>query len=328
MKIVAGIIGAGIGLKHLDAIHNYKKSKVKIICEFDKKKISLLKKRFPKIKIVSNEKQIFNDKDINLVSIASYDQYHYSQIIKCIKFKKHIIVEKPMCLNQKQLIDIIKKLKKNRKIKIFSNLVLRVNKFFINLKKKINKKNLFYLEADYIWGRKWKLFEWRAKEKNYSLVLGAGIHMIDLVNWLTDSMPLSVFGYGSKKLTKNTKFKKNSFVIMIFKYPRDIIVKVTANAVAQYNHFHEIKLFEKNKTFVSSISGFYGFKNNKILRINYQNDYPDKKNRKKLIQNFLDNILTNKKPLITKDQQFNLMKACFAANESLKSGKEVKIKYS
>ena len=51
---------------------------------------------------------MFKDKSINLVSIASYDEYHYNQILKCIKYNKHIIVEKPMCLNEKQLIDIKK----------------------------------------------------------------------------------------------------------------------------------------------------------------------------------------------------------------------------
>ena len=40
MKIVAAIIGMGIGQKHLDAIDNYKKSFVKIICEKNEKKIN------------------------------------------------------------------------------------------------------------------------------------------------------------------------------------------------------------------------------------------------------------------------------------------------
>ena len=39
MKINAAIIGTGIGIKHLEAIEGYRKSKVSIICEKDKKKI-------------------------------------------------------------------------------------------------------------------------------------------------------------------------------------------------------------------------------------------------------------------------------------------------
>ncbi len=45
MKIIAAIIGTGVGLKHLEAIDNYKNSLVKIICEKDKTKIKFLKKK-------------------------------------------------------------------------------------------------------------------------------------------------------------------------------------------------------------------------------------------------------------------------------------------
>ena len=84
-KINAGIIGFGIGQKHFKAINNYKKAKVLIICEKKLNKIKLLKKKFPNIKITNNENEIFLNKEINLVSIASHDDNHYSQILKCIK---------------------------------------------------------------------------------------------------------------------------------------------------------------------------------------------------------------------------------------------------
>ena len=145
MKINAAIIGSGIGIKHLEAINKYKKSKVSVLCEKDKTKISLLKKKYPDIKIISTENKIFKDKSINLVSIASYDNFHYSQILQCIKYNKNIIVEKPMCLTLPQLKKIIFLLKKKPKIKITSNLVLRVNSFFSTLKKKNgSKKSILY----------------------------------------------------------------------------------------------------------------------------------------------------------------------------------------
>ena len=122
MKIVAAVIGFGIGKKHVDAIDSHKYSKVKTICEKNKQKVLQLKKKYRSKIIVTNEDKMFKDKSINLVSIASYDEYHYNQILKCIKYNKHIIVEKPMCLNEKQLIDIKKKLKKKRKLRFFPTL--------------------------------------------------------------------------------------------------------------------------------------------------------------------------------------------------------------
>ena len=69
-----------------------------------------------------------------------------------------------MCLNLKHLQNI-KKLILKSNVKIMSNMVLRVNDLFINIKKKISKDNIFYIEADYIWGRINKLFGWRSKNK-------------------------------------------------------------------------------------------------------------------------------------------------------------------
>ena len=155
-KINAGIIGFGIGQKHFEAIHNYKEARVKIICEKNLNKIAFLKKNFPNIMITNDESEIFLNNDINLVSIASYDDDHYHQILKCIKNRKNIIVEKPMCLTLSQLRHI-KKLLLNSGLKITSNLVLRVNDLFMNIKKKVTNDKIFYIEADYLWGRRNKL---------------------------------------------------------------------------------------------------------------------------------------------------------------------------
>jgi len=330
MNINAAIIGMGVGQKHFEAIEGYKNSKVVIICEKDPKKILQLKKKYPNKKIVSNENEIFKNKEINLVSIASYDDFHFRQIIKSIKAKKNIIIEKPMCLKKKELNKIYSLLKKNPKIKIASNLVLRTNDLFLNFKKNINKKKVLYIEADYLWGRKYKLSEWRSKIKNYSITLGAGIHMFDLIMWFLKLKPISVQAFGTNKGNIGTSFKKKSLVIYILSFPNNIMVKITANAVATFNHFHEVKVYQQDKTLVNSILGAFSVSKSKyqqqIKKINLK--YPDKKNRKKLIQNFIDTLKKNNaKPIMTLKEQIDLMSVCFAADESLKFGKKVVIRY-
>lgn len=324
-KINAGIIGFGIGQKHFEAINNYKKTKVKIICEKNLEKIKLVKKKFPNIKITKNEDEIFLDKEINLVSIASYDSDHYSQILKCVKNKKNIIVEKPMCLTLQELKHL-KNLISYSNLKITSNLVLRVNSLFKSIRKKVIKDKIFYIEADYVWGRKKKLFGWRSKINNYSLILGAGIHVIDLVMWILKKKPHSVFATANNIVTQNTSFKKNSMVAIFLEFPGKIIAKITANAVAIHKHFHEIKVFTDKKTINNTLNGSFTFTKTGIKK--NKGHYPDKINRKKLIQNFLDNLINNRKKLIiSHKEQFDLMSVCFAAEQSIKKNKKIKIKY-
>tara|TARA_B100001094_G_C17580070_1_gene506958 strand:- start:114 stop:572 length:459 start_codon:yes stop_codon:yes gene_type:complete len=150
--------------------------------------------------------------------------------------------------------------------------------------------------------------------------------MIDLVMWLTESKPKSVYAIGSKKITRGTNFKKNSLVILIFEFPNDILVKITANGIATHNHFHELKVFSKDKTLVNSNLGPYIYENDKIVKINSK--YPDKKNRKKLIHNFIDTLKNRKtRKIISHKEQIDLMSVCLYAEKSMKTNKKVKIKY-
>ena len=85
MKIIAAVIGMGVGEKHLEAINGFMGSKVKIICEKNKKNSNIKKKNIQIMIVTSDEETIFKDKQINLVSLASYDDYHFDQILKCFK---------------------------------------------------------------------------------------------------------------------------------------------------------------------------------------------------------------------------------------------------
>jgi len=329
-NIKAAIIGMGIGEKHFEAINGYKKAKVEIICEIDKKKIKSLKKKYPKIIITSKVEKIFKDESINLVSISSYDETHYDYIIRAIKSNKNIIVEKPMCLNEQQLKIIYKKLKQNKKIKITSNLVLRVNDFFKNIRKNINTNKVFYIEADYMWGRKHKLSGWRSRTPGYSITSGAGIHMFDLIMWMLNLRPKYIQAFGSKKDNEGTGFKNNTLGLYILTFPKNILVKVAVNTTGAFKHFHEIKIFQKNKTFINNISEkfIFEYKNKIVKKKKIISRYPDKQNRKKLIRNFLDYLHNIKiKPIVSLKEQIDLMSVCFAADRSIISGKKITINY-
>ncbi len=331
--IKAAVVGSGIGLKHLDALKKSGVVRIKYLCEKDLKKASQLRKTIKdkNIEVITSDRKIFRDESIELVCIASYDNYHYKQILSCIKSKKHFFVEKPMCLDSNELKHIHNLIKKNKKVFFSSNLVLRTNDLFNKIKKKTNLNDLFYIEGDYIWGRLHKLFNWRSRIPNYSIILGASIHMIDLINWILGMKPEKIYAQGNKILTKKTKFKKDSFIVLILKFKNGVIAKVTANSTDNYQHYHELKIFEKKKTVLSNIIGkkIIKKKDNKVSFFNISGKYPDKENRYKLLSDFvrtLKNKNTIKKQFIMKEN-FDLMSICLSGIKSLQSNKEVKIKY-
>ena len=73
------------------------------ICDRKKK----LKKYAQELKCDFTDKfeNIAKDRSIDLVTIASYDNFHYDQIISCLK-QKNVFVEKPFCQTEKQYYEI------------------------------------------------------------------------------------------------------------------------------------------------------------------------------------------------------------------------------
>ena len=198
-KLGVGVIGLGVGLKHVLSFESHPDCGMVAVCDFLDDKLSLAIKDIPLLKITKDANQILENPGIDIVSVASYDNYHSSQIIQAINNGKHVMAEKPLCMNLDEMLQIHAAHKQNEDIKLSANHVLRTNSRFKRFKADIaNGKlgDIFYLEGDYYWGRRQKLFGWRAEMDFFSIIYGAAIHMIDLIMWLLDSRPISVQAMG------------------------------------------------------------------------------------------------------------------------------------
>jgi len=331
-KIYSAVIGLGVGMKHFDIMRKNKNCEVKIVCDKNIKILDKLKNKYKNINFTTDDSKIFEDKKINLVSIASYDDDHFSQIIKSLKNNKNVIVEKPICLNYSELKKIKQVLKTKKNLKLTSNLVLRTEPIFREIKKIISKKNfgkINIIEADYIWARPWKLEGWRSDKKEYSIIHGAAIHMIDLVGWLLNKKPSEIIAIGSKNRYLK-KFKKVSNCIMLVKYDKNISVKISVVATSPYKHFHELKIYSNNYSIIHNIDKskiMNGFEKKNRVR-NLTVSYPQKKNRGILINDFIGSLLSkNKKHMINQNEVINSMSVALAAEKSLKNFKKVKVRY-
>ena len=81
-QLRVGIIGLGVGEKHLDAYYTHPDCKVVAICDFSEEKLNMVKQKYPELRSTSDAEKILSDPGINVVSISSYDNYHYEQIVQ------------------------------------------------------------------------------------------------------------------------------------------------------------------------------------------------------------------------------------------------------
>jgi predicted dehydrogenase len=331
-KLNIGVIGLGVGAKHAHALYLNKNVNLVSLCDFDNKKINLYKKIYKNCNFTNNSDDIFKNPNIDIVSIASYDNFHAKHILQAIKYNKHFFVEKPFCLNINELKKICSSLKKNKKITFSSNLVLRNNPSFIDLKKKIKTKvtgDIYYCEGDYNYGRINKiLYGWRGQIPFYSVVLGGAIHLIDLIIWLSNKKVRSVIAEGNKISTKNTKFKNYDLVSTLLKFEDGMISKVTSNFSSVTPHHHILSVYGTRSTFFYNNKEIKFYKSREDLILKNKKSKFSNKQKSEILNSFINSVYYQKDlKIVHENEIINLMSVCFAIEKSLKTKKWEKVKY-
>ena len=326
-----GLIGLGVGMHHFKNFTKNKYTTVISVCDFDSRKINNIKKLYPNIKVTSNADEVLNDKKIELVCIASYDNYHYKQVIQAIKNKKHIFVEKPICTNYQEFIKIKKALNQNSKIKISSNFVLRTAPQFLKLKELFKSKkfgDIYHISGEYNYGRINKIISgWRGKIPKYSVTHGGAIHIIDLVLSIFNKEPKKVAALGNNISTYNKNFKNHDITSAIIEFNDKSILNITSNFGCVMPHHHTLKVYGTKLTFVQEFKDvkIFSSRDNRKKFKRLSKNYP---NSKKIVLNdFVNSIVKNKKPIVSKKDVLNSIAISIAIDKSISSKQWEKIKY-
>lgn len=117
-KIKIGLIGFGMAGRvfhapMLSCLENFSLIKIR---ETKKENIEIIKQKYPDAEIVKNNNDIFSDKNIDLVIVASINSTHFSLAKEALLNKKHVIVEKPFTVTSKEAQELIEISKKNKRI--------------------------------------------------------------------------------------------------------------------------------------------------------------------------------------------------------------------
>ena len=300
------------------------------LCDFNPEKLRDIHKRFPTCKAFGSANVILDNPEIDIVSIASYDDYHAAQVLRALKNNKHVFVEKPLCMTEQELHLIANELTKNPNLRLSTNTVLRMSDRFRDLHSRIVDDafgEIFYLEADYNYGRLHKIQEgWRSQIPNYSAIAGGGIHVVDLLSWITNSPVLEVSAMGNKFCTNNDGFQGPDMVVALLKFANGTVGKVSANFGCVYPHFHKLSVYGLKMTFENRVDGGFIFQS----RISGENQikvptaYPGL-TKADLIPSFVSAIRGEGTAVVTEIDVLNTMSTCLAIDRSLKTGQVEKV---
>lgn len=328
----AGIIGLGVGEAHIAGYRSHPECEVVMAADFSEKKLAEVRSKYSGIKFTASADEILNNPDISVVSVATYDNFHAQQIVTALDNGKHVFVEKPLCLYKKEAREIRAALKRNPGLKISSNLILRRAPRFINLKERIASGamgTLYHVEGDYTYGRLHKLLEgWRGEMDYYSVISGGGIHLIDLILWLSGDAVTEVAAFGNRICTTGTAFRHNDMVVSILKFKSGMVGKISANFGCVHPHFHPVTVFGTKATFVNGRKDalLYETRDPAVSPKILNDEYPGAQ-KGDLLAKFIDSIIKDTEPEVGVTDIFNCLSVCFAIEESAQHGKIVPVEY-
>jgi predicted dehydrogenase len=252
------VIGLGVGEQHARAFAAHPACRVTALCDREPTKLEALASAFPGARRYARAEDLINDPSLSIVAVASQDDDHYRQVVRALEAGKHVFSEKPLCLRADELCDIERAWRASGR-RLSTNTVLRRSARFRWLQQAVRAGRLgrlFSIEADYVYGRLHKLVNgWRGRIPNYSVTLGGGIHLVDLMLWIADERPVEVVAVGSDCASRGSGFSGNDLVTALLRFNSGLVAKVGANFASVHPHYHRIIVYGTDATFENTPSG-------------------------------------------------------------------------
>lgn len=313
-KLKFGIIGCGrISAKHVDAIIN-NKDEAELVAVYDiVKELAIDRKnqyeskiKNSNVKVYADYEEFLNDKNIDVVTIASISGYHANQAIDCLNHDKHVLIEKPMALSIEDADKIIKLGKeKNKKV-----CVSHQNRFVPTvqrLRRAVEEGRfgkIVHGSARTLWARDddyYRQASWRGtKELDGGTLMNQCIHNIDLLQWM---MGGEVERISSETDTFIRDIETEDFGAVLIRFKNKAIGVVEGSVCVYPKNLEEtLSIFGEKGTVVIK-NGHIEIWNFADKR-DYDNAELDEANlgHTPLYKDFIDAINNNREPLVNGEE--------------------------
>jgi UDP-N-acetylglucosamine 3-dehydrogenase len=322
-----GVIGTGsMGKNHVRVCSETENVILVGVVDKDKKTAENISKRFD-IKAFLDYKEILPEIDAAIVSTPTIT--HYDIVMDLLNNGKHVLVEKPICDTIKKAGELVEKAEKN-------NLVLAVGHI-----ERHNPATKFVKDSivegkfgDLITLTSRRVSNFPGRIKDVGVMMDLGIHDIDIMYFLAGDVK-SVYAKAGK-FNKNIDYEDHANIILNFENEVCGIIevnwltpmKIRKMFLTCSENFVEIDYIEQSVKISSS--SFKKINEMDLYHVPIQYNVNQvalekKEPLKNEINDFINSIQTDKKPLASGKDGLMALKIAEAAEKSCKKGLEVKI---
>jgi predicted dehydrogenase len=321
----AAVVGLGVGEQHVVAYLEHPACGLRWIYDIDPAAAAGARAKYPSARAATSFDELLSDAGVDIVSLASYDDAHFGQVVASLGAGKHVFVEKPLCRSLDELRETKAAWRKAGNRHLAVNLVLRGAPLYRWLRSAIAAGELgeiYAVDGDYLYGRLHKITDgWRARVADYSVMQGGGVHLVDLMLWLTQQRPVAVTAAGNRVTTAGTPFRYQDFVAATFQFESGLVGRVTANFGSVHPHQHVVRVFGTRATFICDDRGARLHTSREPMAAAQSVDLaPLPPSKGVLIPAFVESILGAEDGCAAAQQEFDLISACLAADHAAATG--------
>jgi len=145
-------------------------------------------------------KEVLNDKDVDMVLIATRHNLHAPLVVEAAKAGKHIFVEKPIALTYEQCKELYEAVSSSQ-VNLTIGFNRRLSPLAQKMKRLVEKRNnpmMINLRVNSAGMRK---EHWiNDPEEGGGAIVGEGCHFFDFISWLVDAEPRRIY---AEKISSN-----------------------------------------------------------------------------------------------------------------------------
>lgn len=191
MCINIAVVGVGdFGVKHVELLKENPKANLVAVCRRNEQKVREIASTYNIPRWETDAQKIFEDPDIEAVVIATTEDTHFEFTKQAVSNNKHVLLEKPVCLNLEEGKRLLELVKSTDKI-VMPGHILRFDATYSKVKSIIDSGEMGDILSIKV--------KRNVPRERFSLhsrthpVFMALAHDIDIILWLSGQFPARVY---------------------------------------------------------------------------------------------------------------------------------------
>jgi predicted dehydrogenase/threonine dehydrogenase-like Zn-dependent dehydrogenase len=264
----------------------------------------------------SSVDNILQNAEINTVFIASRHDSHAEYVKRCLQARKHVFVEKPLCLKPEQLDDIEHVFRQHDDLHLMIGYNRRFAPHALKLKERLGDRPLamiYRVNAGAIPKNTWN----QDMEIGGGRIVGEVCHFIDFAAWMAGALPTSVYATAlpdpeglNDTVSINLTFANGSIGTICYfatgskQLPKEYVEIYSAGVTGIIKDFRELHIHSSGRPYRKKL-------------------ITQDKGQAKMVRAFVHRIKNGGRTLMAPEEIFSVTRATFAVVRSLKTHQTV-----